>query len=518
MIRHFKKDTVKTMTFALAAFAVFAVFVYLFPYSFDDWAWGTQVGVDRLLNHFEGHNGRHAGNLLVMALTRSKLLNIVFTSATFSFLCVIPKKFADSEKSYLMPFAFMILLMMPKALWVQTVAWTAGFSNYVPSILLSFLYLVLVKNVFENQTPKYSKVLPVAAFVIGFVSALFMETVTLYNFVLSAAVIAYSLFKFKRASITYFAHFFGCVAGAVLMFSNSCYWAVAKGDDFYRTTALDQGIRETLEEHTKMVMDQFFEKNLWMLLIMTVLCIAVVIGCLNKDFSKFSKLTSALCAAANVGALIIIAHEKLFSGLDIAIKISEKKHNYSMFCAVLLYCVTVLLIVLLCVKDKNRKMKVLFALVSMPVLIAPLLVVNPVNSRCFFSGYFMGIVFCVLMLDYASDLFSMPKEVSYFRSVVFAAVSVAFAISWFSSYYPIHVYYEKREEYVQKQGELGYQNIVVCKIPNRSYVYHANPDSEMWGNRYKMWNGLDESVTLELMDYKDFDKWAKEFDKEVQSE
>lgn len=409
---------------------------------------------------------------------------------------------------------------MPKELWVQTVAWTSGFSNYVPSILLSFLYLTLVKSVFDNIPPKYSKLLPFVVAVIGFVSALFMETVTLYNVVLSAAVIAYSFFKFKKASFTYFAHFFGCVAGAVLMFSNSCYRKVADGDDFYRSTAFNQGIRETLEEHTKIVINQFFEKNLWMLLIVTVLCVAVVIGCLNKEFSKFSKLTSVLCATANVGALIIIANEKLFSGLDIAIKIkiSEKKLDFLMFCAVLLYCGTVLLVVLLCVKDMNKKMKALFALVSMPILIAPLLVVNPVNTRCFFSAYFMGIVFCVLMLDYASELFSLPKEVSCFRSVCFVAISVAFVISWFSNYYPIHVYYEKREDYVQKQAEMGYQNIVVCKLPNSSYVWHGDPDAEMWNDRYKLWNDLDENVTLELMNYKEFDKWAKEFDKEVQSE
>ena len=77
----------RCFVFALIAFAVFALLVFLFPYSGDDWAWGSEIGIERLKNHFDNYNGRYAGNLLAMALTRSKLLDIIITA--FSLVCVL---------------------------------------------------------------------------------------------------------------------------------------------------------------------------------------------------------------------------------------------------------------------------------------------------------------------------------------------------------------------------------------------------------------------------------------------
>ena len=38
-------------------FGVVAVLCYLFPYTGDDWAWGSQIGIDRLNQWFENYNG-----------------------------------------------------------------------------------------------------------------------------------------------------------------------------------------------------------------------------------------------------------------------------------------------------------------------------------------------------------------------------------------------------------------------------------------------------------------------------
>ena len=78
----FKK--IRDNKYYILLFLLFALLCYFFPYSGDDWAWGTQIGIDRLNIWFDNYNGRYAGNLLILAITRSKLLRIIIESLAFA--------------------------------------------------------------------------------------------------------------------------------------------------------------------------------------------------------------------------------------------------------------------------------------------------------------------------------------------------------------------------------------------------------------------------------------------------
>ena len=64
----------------LILFVILFFLCLLFPYSGDDWAWGSRIGIDRLSNWFDNYSGRYLGNLIVLALTRSNLLKAVTMS------------------------------------------------------------------------------------------------------------------------------------------------------------------------------------------------------------------------------------------------------------------------------------------------------------------------------------------------------------------------------------------------------------------------------------------------------
>ena len=49
-------------------FAMLFALSWLFPYTGDDWAWGSQIGLDRLHTWFDNYSGRYVGNLIVLAL------------------------------------------------------------------------------------------------------------------------------------------------------------------------------------------------------------------------------------------------------------------------------------------------------------------------------------------------------------------------------------------------------------------------------------------------------------------
>ena len=75
----------------IICFGLIAILCYLFPYTGDDWAWGSKIGIDRLNNWFENYNGRYVGNLIVLAMTRSNLLKAVIMSFCLTGIVAITK-------------------------------------------------------------------------------------------------------------------------------------------------------------------------------------------------------------------------------------------------------------------------------------------------------------------------------------------------------------------------------------------------------------------------------------------
>ncbi len=65
----------------------FLLLSFFFPYTGDDWAWGSSIGIQRLMTGFDNYNGRYAGNVLVLLLTRSKLLNVVSMATCYWASC-----------------------------------------------------------------------------------------------------------------------------------------------------------------------------------------------------------------------------------------------------------------------------------------------------------------------------------------------------------------------------------------------------------------------------------------------
>lgn len=503
----------RCFVFALIAFAVFALLVFLFPYSGDDWAWGSEIGIERLKNHFDNYNGRYAGNLLVMALTRSKLLDIIVTAFSLVCVCVFPKLYSGSDRFATLPLAFTLFLLTPKTIWAQSVVWTAGFSNYIPPILLLVLYLIIVRNIFEDGAPQYNKYLPIVTAVTGFTASLFMENVTIYGLALSAAVIIFSFVKYRRFFAVQLTHLAGCIAGTALMFSNSAYGAIAGAKDGYRSTAISEGLLNTLIAHVNTIVTHYFVNNIPMILAVTVLCSALAfIFIKDSNYGKKQK-------AAKVSIIINIVSFALFllkrplmllaGGRGTAV------FNLIALLAVLAHFCTVFALVIICIEDRNKMLKSLFMLLSIPVLIAPLLVVNPIGPRCFFPPYFIGIIFCVCLFDYITDIVSLSERQVFTMNTAFSAAGATMLIFMLVIYVPIHSYDVKRNEYAVKQAEAGYETVTLCKLPHKAYVWTGDPDKKPWNTRYKLFYGLDQNITFEFLDCKEFDKWASEFDKEM---
>ena len=56
------KDNKRLIIPIAIVWALFMALIFLHPFSGDDWAWGSEAGVDRVKIFFMSYNGRFLGN------------------------------------------------------------------------------------------------------------------------------------------------------------------------------------------------------------------------------------------------------------------------------------------------------------------------------------------------------------------------------------------------------------------------------------------------------------------------
>ena len=516
MRAHFCEKRRNTVIFRYAIYFVFIALVWLFPYSGDDWAWGSQIGLDRLANRFDNYNGRYAGNLLVMALTRNEALKVLFCSTCLMCVCLLSKWFVASRRFLPYAVGVLLLFLMPKQMFVQSVVWTAGFANYVPPILLTLGYFVLVDNIFDKETPQYRIRDYIIAPVIGFTSTL-MENVTLYIIIVSGAICIFVLVRFRRVYLIHILHYLASICGTVLMFSNSVYRTIANGNDDYRSMGVVEGLKEMVISHTDIIFQQFFQNNVVELSIFSVLCYGAYFV-FRKRYSNAKYNRFGLCLMfANLFSLFILYVKYIFPDwLNFTEKGELKIAMVIVFAGVaILYSVSALLIIILYIDDKSVKWKELLLLTSIPVVIAPLLVVSPIGPRCFFPPYLLLLVACAVLVGYLQGQISVKTDIEK-RIYIYVVISIlAMIVFYVVIYGSNHIYDEKRNTYAKKQAEMGHQEIILCELPYASWVWCSSPTYAPLDERYKLFYGIEHDVKLVLLPYNQFDSWVEAFDKRV---
>ena len=136
-------NKIKTNPLPFAYFVIFVVLLILcslFPYTGDDWAWGSALGIERLKTWFDNYSGRYVGNLIVLALTRSKILKTVVMSGTVTGIIVLINNITKKQRGAVWIIT-LLLVFMPVGLLKQSIVWTSGFANYATSIFFILLYV-----------------------------------------------------------------------------------------------------------------------------------------------------------------------------------------------------------------------------------------------------------------------------------------------------------------------------------------------------------------------------------------
>ena len=244
-----KKQQKDIFKICFVLFVLFFSIAFLFPYTGDDWTWGSDAGMKHLETYFADLNGRYLGNLLVLALTRSKLLDALVMAVSYVLVCFFCYDYSKENVcgEGMLWLAAMLFFIMPKEIWAQTIVWTSGFSNYVPSALITAAFLCSVRKATEEglqSSGKFSVKKVLWMFLLGFSGALFVENITVFNIGFALLVVLYTFLRFKKIDGVHLSFLLGSVLGACVMFSNSAYYRIMQGEDLYRNTP--NGIGESI--------------------------------------------------------------------------------------------------------------------------------------------------------------------------------------------------------------------------------------------------------------------------------
>lgn len=491
-----KKDY--SWLYYLLMFAVVVLISYFFPYTHDDWGWGTSEGMARLNSLFADYNGRWAGNILEMIITRSRIIRTIVISMSFLLIVYFIRKIVADKKGVSL-LSIILLFAMPVAVLAQGVAWTAGFANYVPPVVIVLMFIFFNKNVFNEDSVEIKKRWIVPFLLLGFVGSLFIEHMTIYNVVLSVLLVLYLFIKKKKIILADLFYMIGSVAGAILMFSNSAYYNIANDIDGYRTIEQGNVIVRALKTYFEELYKFLVHDNTFLNIVLCILLLAIVYQFYKSNKESIKKVSNAILQFATLiisGYLSYIIYTKVVGGANIFIYPTYQKYLEGLM--MIVFAIAIVCVTFVVIENKEKRSRILFEIGSIIFMALPLLIVTPIGPRCFVPTYVM---FVLLTCEFFNILVEEDNNLLNKGMII---VSVFLSICTLSIYGYLFKVDNERILYINNHNDDAV--IVLPKIPLENYMQVPNPRSGEFKNRFKEFYGINEKTELEFIDYI---KWKK---------
>ena len=489
-----KKQWPKILVF-LAVF----VLALLFPYSNDDWAWGGTTGLLRLHSFFKDYNGRYLGNLLVILLTRSNILKALVMSATFTGIASLCQKIVNREDDRIFFIVLTSLFLADKTLLRQTIINTSGFTNYTFCMLLVLVYIAYLSSGQKGERKSSDKppvLTCILLLLLGFCTALFMEHITIYTVLLSAFVCLISKIKYHKFSRDNFSYFIGAVSGAVLMFTNGAYTKVLHGTDSYRKacgTTHDAVIKGF--------------KNLFLVLSENAIANHIVVNTIIALLviyllAKYSYSNDRKKSALSIGGIILTLAVNMYF---VAILLNNnwkpllRYTNGLTGTVAVVYYVFLLICISKVIKEKTARNRMIFYLVSIGVLTAPLLVLSPVTPRCALPMYIFYILLMCELYSYAiaEKLNGKHKKLSYAVFIFIFCFAFLYLLSIYS--YVFHKNNQRLSD-IKAQIDSGNKIVYLQKNQYEQYVWKNHPVSDLWAERFLDFYGFPKDLKVRVLE------------------
>lgn len=493
------KSINKEFIYNIAMFCMLTIIGYMFPYTHDDWAWGSSIGIERLNCFFYNYNGRWAGNLLVLLLTRFRILRAIVVSSTMTLIVHMIQKNVSCKNKYSKYIGIVLMLLMPVNIIAQSIAWTAGFANYVIPILIVLVVMYLNKNIFREQDSQISNKWMVPLLFAGFVCSLFVEHMTIYNICFSVFIVGYYLIKNKKMIWSNVLYALGSIAGAIVMFSNGAYHQIVNAEDTYRTIEKSNIFIKMMKTYFDTFYELFIQNNIVLNIFICIICfIAIYKYIKNKEKTINKKIKVILYGLTSIFIIFIsynvfikvVGNNELF--------VIQKYNNYLQGIMILLYCISVLITMFICIDNKKRRYRLIFELISTVIISAPLLIVTPIGPRCFLPTYVFLTLFAIDAFDYLFE--KTELDISCILKISSIIIMMFFLIIYGQVYF-IEC---ERINYIEEHNEDS--EIILPNLPFENYMQVPNPLIETFNTRFKLFYNINENSIVRFIPYNEWKK------------
>lgn len=448
---------------------------WIFPYTGDDWAWGSSIGIERWNTRFQNYSGRYVGNIIVLLLTRSRILRALIMASCITGISYMIIKISNC-KNHMMILIIALIFSAPKALLRQSIVWTSGFSNYATSITLFILYVFLITYLFPNTKHLKGKTTIQSFFllILGYLSAMIVEHITIMQIILSGCIAFWVWKKYYKPIFTYIAYFIGSVCGAITMFSNECYSSAVSGTDGYRSVATNiyDLCQKIHSNYFDIIGKQMILDNLILELFVSIIITLLFIKMSNNN-SRILKIT------------VILINFSVFYGLITRINSSwsgvYKLGKYTDGCINIIFWISLLIFTVFIIENQYKKIKMIGVLLCIAFSSGSLLLVSPIGPRCFFACYILLIWYCMECIS----LITINHELTKIFLVSSTLLMSLILYMNFTIYGSIYKQDKLQLKTIRQAMVDGKTDITIPILPFEDYLHCARLNG-IWEERYKL--------------------------------
>ena len=474
------KKFVKKNAFYIIFFICFFLFSLLFPYTGDDWVWGTyKLNLETItdLSLDLKLNGRYIGNVLAIILTKNIIIRGLLMSLVMTLLMHIINSFTGGEK-YLSIF---LLVCIPACVLKQVIPWSSGFANYMASTLVLFWILDLLLNNKEEHL--------MLSFLLCFIGSLFLENNTIFILGLTIFLNIRYYVKNKKLSKFYLMAFLGSIFGTFIMFSHPSYVGIFTGANEARH----------IGKASLIVHNYFYNYMLYGVnanyVIFALLEILLFVYAFKKD--RLTNKRLKLFIISYVMLLYIVITEGVPSLYDKVYLNCTVSTFYLIFLMAIFHSLF---------KKKKEYNYFWYGILLCCLVTGPLIVANTIGPRNFFTIY---LIVGIITIRLYNDLFENTKLFNNITKTILAVLIVYYVIVFGR----INYANLERDNYIYRHR--CEDTIYVARLPHHKYIWW--PDFEYkfgdyYPNYYIKKHKLDKGI---MFIFEDYDMWKKNHNKEI---
>lgn len=470
----------------LVIFTYYLIMSVLTPLIHDDLQWGSAYGIQMLKEGFQSLNGRYLGNTLEIVAVRFPFFRYVSYSLCalgvialiFQFTTDMKCQQCDRSFSYLLIFLFMLLI--PTTIYSQIYGWFAGFYNYVPATLCALYLLRCYLKLLEGWSlDSWERR---GALFVALIGQWFMENMTIFNVVIVTLFIVGIWFKYKAISIDTIVLFFTAIIGATVMFLNPNYMEILAGHSNY------QKISDSQHGMLSKVLGTLFSKFpdyiiFQPIVILTIIAVLLALFVRHRVVSRFQQCYYMI-------GLMSAPVYTLFIRIPFDFQDKQADTGVALMNVIVggLFFISVSMTILKVLPSGRMKRYCIALLWAIPVMVAPLLIVQPMGPRNFYAVY---IIYVIITMGLLSKVNIRPyRFVLILTTMMATSFIIIFSIISIAQYQRI----QSLETAIQHNPSLT--SYTVERLPFESYMQHSSPYDEKKTEIFKTYWGVPEKVKL----------------------